>query len=205
MDSAFLVFFSFFYFFSFFLSFFFFRGKHLIKLIEAPPRPSLNTFLIIKHFQVSFVRENCCRRNGTCEQTISSQLIFLIRRHENQLPYFSRFFSFKVINFWRIRQNHFWNEIFISTERKNIHSFWQVGYFKWRRFLSSTLYFFTVIWTQTADFVTALNPPSSLLGISCRFQFHNLWRAWNLQRWLFIILHFSIFTVTMEPQFREGV
>ena len=82
----------------------------------------------------------------------------------------------------------FWKEIFISTERKNIHSFWQVGYFKWRRFLSPTLYFFfTVIWTQTAGFVTALNPLSSLFGISCRFQFHNLWRAWNRQHWLFII------------------
>ena len=115
-------------------------------------------------------------------------------------------FSFQVINFWRIRQNYFWKEIFISTERKNIHRFWQVGYFKWRRFCRQLyIFFFIVIWTQTAGFVTALNPPSSLFGISCRFQFHNLWRAWNRQHWLFIILHFSIFTVTMEPQFREGV
>ena len=45
--------------------------------------------------------------------------------------------------------------------------------------------FFTVIWTQTAGFVTALNPLSSLLRISCRFQFRNLWRAWNGQHWLF--------------------
>ena len=37
--------------------------------------------------------------------------------------------------------------------------------------------FFTVIWTQTAGFVTALNPLSSLFGISYHFQFHNLWRA----------------------------
>ena len=95
------------------------------------------------------------------------------------------FFYFKIINFWVIRQNHFWKEICISTERKNMHSFWQVGYFKWRMFLSSTLYFFTVIWTQTAGFVTALNPLSSLFGISCRFQFRNLWRAWNGQHWLF--------------------
>ena len=95
------------------------------------------------------------------------------------------FFYFKIINFWVIRQNHFWKEICISTERKNIHSFWQVGYFKWRMFLSSTLYFFTVIWTQTAGFVTALNPLSSLLRISCRSQFRNLWRAWNGQHWRF--------------------
>ena len=151
-------------------------------MIEAPPRPLLNTFYIIKHFQVSFVRENCYRLNGTCEPTISSRLIFLIRRHENQLPYFSRFFSFNVINFWRIRQNHFWKEIFISTERKNIHSFWQVGYFKWRRFLSSTLYFFycnlnsnsglrrsiksslIALWNflsfPVSQFVTSLEPPA---------------------------------------------
>ena len=44
--------------------------------------------------------------------------------------------------------------------------------------------FFIVIWTQTAGFVTALNPLSSLFGISCRFQFRNLWRAWNGQHWL---------------------
>ena len=46
--------------------------------------------------------------------------------------------------------------------------------------------FFTVIWTQVAGFVTALNPlSSSLLRISCRFQFRNLWQAWNSQHWLF--------------------
>ena len=70
---------------------------------------------------------------------------------------------------------------------KNGYNFWEVGYFKWRTFLPLTLYFFTVIWTQTAGFVTSLNPLSSLFGISCRFQFHNLWRAWNRQHWLFII------------------
>ena len=75
--------------------------------------------------------------------------------------------------------------LLISTERKNIHGFWQVGHFKWRRFLSSTHYFFSVIWTQTAGFVTALNPLSSLLRISFRLQFRNLWRAWNGQHWLF--------------------
>ena len=86
----------------------------------------------------------------------------------------------------------------LSKYRKNNCNFWQVRYFKWRRFLSSTLFFFTVNWTQTAGFVTALIPLSSLYGISCRFEFHNLWRAWNRQHWLFIIWHFSLFTVMME-------
>ena len=103
------------------------------------------------------------------------------------------------------KQNHFWKEIFISTERKNIHSFWQVEYFKWGRFLSSTLFFFTANWTQTAGFVTVLNPLSSLYEISRRFEFHNLWRAWNRQHWLFIIWHFSLFMLMMELQFREVV
>ena len=65
--------------------------------------------------------------------------------------------------------------------------------------------FFTVIWTQTAGFVTALNPLSSVIGISCRFQFHNLWRAWNGQHWLFHNLVLSLFTVMMELLFWEGV
>ena len=130
----------------------------------------------------------------------------MIRSHANQLPYFSRFFYFKIINFGGIRQNHFWKEIFISTERKNGYNFWQVGYFKWRRFLSSTLYFFTVIWTQTAGFVTSLNPLSSLFGISCRFQFHNLWRAWNGQHWLFHNLAlFSIYGNDGTTISRRGV
>ena len=90
-------------------------------------------------------------------------------------------------------------------EKKNIHSFWQVEYFKWRRYLSSTLFFFTANWTQTAGFVTVLNPLSSLYEISRRFEFHNLWRAWNRQHWLFIIWHFSLFTLMMELQFREVV
>ena len=93
----------------------------------------------------------------------------------------------------------------LSKYRKNNCNFWQVRYFKWRRFLSSTLFFFTVNWTQTAGFVTALIPLSSLYGISCRFEFHNLWRAWNRQHWLFIIWHFSLFTVMMELQFLHGV
>ena len=88
---------------------------------------------------------------------------------------------------------------------KNIHTFWQVGYFKWRRFLSSTLFFFTANWTQTAGFVTVLNPLSSLYGISRRFEFHNLWRAWNRHHWLFIIWYFPLFTLMIKLQFREVV
>ena len=54
--------------------------------------------------------------------------------------------------------------------------------------------FFTVIWTQTAGFVTALNPLSPLFRISCRFQFHNLWRAWNGQhRFFHNLALFSIY------------
>ena len=102
-----------------------------------------------------------------------------------------------------IGQNNLWKEISISTEKKNF--FWQVGYIKWRIFLSSTLFFFTVDWTQTASFVTTSIPLSSLNGISCRFEFHNLWRAWNRQHRLFIIWHFSLYTLMMEIQFWEWV
>ena len=105
---------------------------------------------------------------------------------------------------WGIGQNNLWKEIFLSTEKNNCN-FWQVRYFKWRRFLSSTLIFFTVNWTQTTGFVTALIPLLSLYGISCRFEFHNLRRAWNCQHWLFIIWHVSLFTVMMELQFLHGV
>ena len=110
----------------------------------------------------------------------------MIRSHANQLPYFSRFFYFKIINFGGIRQTHFWKEIFIGTdwEKKN-HSFLTSWIFQMKKILLSTHYFFTVIWTQTAGLVTALNPLSSLLRISSRFQFRNLWRAWNGQLWLF--------------------
>ena len=69
--------------------------------------------------------------------------------------------------------------------------------------MSSTLFLFSVNWTQTAGFVTALNPLSSLYGISCRFEFHNLWRAWNRQHWLFIIWHFSLFMNIAEKRFKN--
>ena len=101
-------------------------------------------------------------------------------------------------------QNNLWKEIFISTEKKT-HNFWEVVCLKWSRFLPSTLFSFTANWTQTAGFVTVLNPLSSLYEISRRFEFHNLWRAWNRQHWLFIIWHFSLFTLMMELQFREVV
>ena len=96
-----------------------------------------------------------------------------------------------------------WKEIYVSTE-KNRRSFWQVGWFKCK-FFSLTLFFFTVKWTQIAGFVIVLNPPSSPHGISCGLHFHNLWRAWNHQLWLFIICYFSLFTITIELQFLQRV
>ena len=81
----------------------------------------------------------------------------------------------------------------LSKYRKNNCNFWLLRYFKLRRFLSSTLFFFTVNSTQTAGFVTAVIPLSSLYGISCRFGFHNLWRAWNRQHWLFFLALLSIY------------
>ena len=177
MDSA----FSFLFLFFFFLSFFFnYQGKTPHKIDRSASKAFIEYLLNYKTFSgFPSLEKTAADLTGP---TISSRLIFLIRRHENQLSYFSRFFSFKVINFWRIRQNHFWKEIFISTERKNIHSFWQVGYFKWRRFLSSTLYFFycnlnsnsglrqsiksslITLWNflsfPVSQFVTSLEPPA---------------------------------------------
>ena len=152
-------------------------------------------------------------------QNLVPNLFFWLAVMETNMHFFSRFSYFKIITFvkmWTefkraahqsklgIGQNNFWKEIFLISG-KNYHIFWQVRYFKWRRFLSSTLFFFTVDWTQKVNFVTALIPLSSLYGISCRFEFHNLWRAWNRQHWLFIIWHFSLFKVMMELQFRKGV
>ena len=116
----------------------------------------------------------------------------------------SRFFYFKIINFWGMRQNHFWKKIFISTERKN--GCWIFAYFKWRRFLSLTLYIFYCNVNLDSGFVIALYPLSSLLEISCRFQFHNLWRAWNGQHWLFHNLAlFSIYSNGGTTISRGGV
>ena len=84
-----------------------------------------------------------------------------------------------------IRQNHFWKEIFIRTERKKHPQFLTSWIFQMKKIIVINSIFFTVIWTQTAGFVTALNSLSSLLRISCRFQFRNVWRAWNGQHWLF--------------------
>ena len=41
--------------------------------------------------------------------------------------------------------------------------------------------------------VTAIIPLSSLYGISCRFEFHNLWRVWKRQHLLFYNL--ALFTI----------
>ena len=164
-----------------------------------PPRPSLEYLLNYKIFSGFPSLDKAAKyfTGPVSQQLVPDSLLWLEAMQIN--------FHFKIMNFGGIRQNHFWKEIFISTERKNIHSFWQVGYFKWRRFLSSTLFFFTANWTQTAGFVTVLNPLSSLYGISRRFEFHNLWRAWNRQHWLFIIWYFSLFMLMMELQFREVV
>ena len=72
----------------------------------------------------------------------------------------------------------FWKEIFISTERKNIHSFWQVGYFKWGRnsiflhrklnpncglchcFKSSVIALWNFPSFRVSQFVKSLEPPA---------------------------------------------
>ena len=186
------------------------------------PRPSLEYFLNCKKsFRFSSVRYNWCRLkvNETCEPTLSSRLIFQGGSLANRLPYISRFFYFKIITFtiiwrnsnephgsqsWGIRQKDLWKEIFRSTEI-NRHSFWQVGSFKYRSFFPSTLLFFNVNWTQRVGFIIVLNSLSSPYGISCPFQFHNLWHAWNHQHWLFRIWLISLFMVMMELQFLQGV
>ena len=170
-----------------------------------PPRPSMGYLLNYKIFSgFPPLDKTATDLTGpVSQQLVPDSLIWLEAMQINY--HIFKVLLFQNHKFWGIRRNHFWKEIFISTERKNIHSFWQVEYFKWRRFLSSTLYFVTVIWTQTAGFVTALNPLSSLFKISCRFQFRNLWRAWNGQHWLFHNLAlFSIYG-NGELRFRKGV
>ena len=152
-----------------------------------PPRPSLEYLLNYKTFSgFPSLDKTAADLTGSVSQQLVPDSFFWLGDMKTNCIFFEAPL-FQNHQFLGIRQNHFWEEIFIGTERKNGYSFWQVGYFKWRRFLSSTVYFFSVIWTQTAGFATALNPFSSLLGISCRFEFHNLWRAWNRQHWLFII------------------
>ena len=107
-----------------------------------PPRPSLEYLLNYKIFSGFPSLDKAAKDfTGPVSQQLVPDSLFWLEAML-QLPYFSRFFYFKIINFGGIRQNYFWKEILISTERKNIHIFWQVEYFKWRRFLSSTLYFF---------------------------------------------------------------
>ena len=145
-----------------------------------PPRPSLEYLLNYKTFSgFPSLDKTAADLTGPVSQQLVPDSFFSLGAMLTNYHIFQGSSISKSSTFGGIRQNHFWKEIFISTERKNGYNFWQVGYFKWRRFLSSTLYFFTVIWTQTAGFVTSLNPLSSLIKISCRFQFHNLWRAWN--------------------------
>ena len=108
--------------------------------------------------------------------------------------------SLHISQRWGIRQKDFWKEIFRSTEKKNSHSLWQVGYFKCRRFYHQHYFFLNVNWTHGAGFAIVLNPLSSPYEILCRFQFHNLWHAWSRQHCLFRIWHFPLFTVVMELQ-----
>ena len=151
-----------------------------------PPRPSLEYLLNYKTFSgFPSLDKTAADLTGTMSQQLAPDSFFSLGAMLTNYHVFQGSSLSKSSTFGGIKQNHFWKEIFISTERKNGYNFWQVGYFKWRRFLSSTLYFFTVIWTQTAGLVTSLNPLSSLIRISCRFQFHNLWRAWNGQHRLF--------------------
>ena len=95
-----------------------------------------------------------------------------------------------------------WKEIFISTEKNN-HIFWQVKYFKWRRFFIINYIFLYRKLNPNSGFCHCINTSLIALWNFLSFEFHN-W-AWNRQHWLFIIWHFSLFTVMMQLQFREGV
>ena len=107
-----------------------------------PPRPSLEYLLNYKTFSgFPSLDWNCYRLNGTCEPTISSRIIFLIRRHENQLPYFSSSSISKSSIYGGWEKTILKGNFYKYRAKKNGYSFWQVGHFKRRRFLSSTLYF----------------------------------------------------------------
>ena len=119
---------------------------------------------------------------GPVSQQLVPNSLFWLEAMQINFHIFSRFFYFKIINFWGIRQNHFWKEIFISTERKNIPSFWQVGYFKWKGIFHQLYIFFNCNLNPNSGPRHCIKSSlSSLLRISCRFQFRNLWRAWNGQ------------------------
>ena len=151
------------------------------------PRPSLEDLLNYKTFS-DFPPLDKIGADLRLARPVSQNLVansfFWVGVMQINFHIFSRFFQFKIITFviiWTefkraayqsklgIGQNNLWKEIFITTEKNN-HIFWQVKYFKWR-FFTSTIFFFTENWTQTAGFVTALIPLLSLYGISCRLSF----------------------------------
>ena len=171
-----------------------------------PPRPSLEYLLNYKTFSgFPSLDKTAADLTGPVSQQLVPDSFFSLGAMLTNYHIFQGSSISKSSTFGGIRQNHFWKEIFISTERKNGYNFWQVGYFKWRRFLSSTLYFFTVIWTQTAGFVTSLNPLSSLIKFPVVSSFTICDELGTASTDVLIIWHFSLFTVMMELQFREGV
>ena len=119
---------------------------------------------------------------------------FLIGNYANQLPYFSRFFYFKIITSAII-----WTEFKRTAHQSKFGDKtkqFAKGNLNKNRKITATVFdkldisneedschqlhfFFTVNCTQTAGFVTAWNPISPPHGISCSLQFHNLWRARN--------------------------
>ena len=83
------------------------------------PRPSLEYLLNYKVFS-GFPSLDKAAKDFTgpvSQQFVPDSLLWLEAMQIN-FHIFSRFFYFKIINFGGIRQNHFWKEIFISTERK---------------------------------------------------------------------------------------
>ena len=64
------------------------------------------------------------------------------------------------------------------------------------------IFFFTVIWTQTAGFVTASHRSLEFPVVSSFAIFDELGTA---STDVFIIWHFSLFTVMMELRFRKGM
>ena len=91
---------------------------------------------------------------------------------------------------WRLSMAHYNNKRLLNT----------INVYK------TSLYFFYCNENLDSGLVIALYPLSSLLEISCRFQFHNLWRAWNGQHWLFHNLAlFSIYGNDGTTISRRGV
>ena len=118
---------------------------------------------------------------GPVSQQLVPDSLFWLEAMQINFHIFSRFFYFKIINFWGIRQNHFWKEIFISTERKNIPSFDKLDISNEKVFVINSIFFYCNLNPNSGLRHCIKSSLSSLLRISCRFQFRNLWRAWNGQ------------------------